>query len=157
MGAVRAHTKQKMGIKCPPDSLVLFRDRMVTNCLMKLRRLYNSFAEKSKEKAPSGEGAFSLFCQYQFFCHGEEGIRSLLCTAVQNVIAYPVLDPGQRMVVLLDHRIRTVGHIITGLFQHGFVFGGQFIIYWYKLIMIQPIVHLYLPDHLGQIRLAAAL
>ena len=52
MGAVRTQTKEKMGIKCPSEVLVLFRDRMVTNFLMKLRGLYYKFSQKSKEKEP---------------------------------------------------------------------------------------------------------
>ena len=57
MGAVRTHTKQKAGIKSPPDSLVLFRDRMVTNCLMKLKGLYHSLWKMSKGKSSLFRGS----------------------------------------------------------------------------------------------------
>ena len=62
MGAVRTHTKQKMGRSCPSEILVLFRDRMVTNCLMKLKGLYYSFRQMSKGKLPLASNAIKLVC-----------------------------------------------------------------------------------------------
>ena len=61
MGA-KVSTHQKNERNCTHQTpLVLFRDRMVTNCLMKLIGLYYSFRKKSKEKAPSLEGAFTAY------------------------------------------------------------------------------------------------
>ena len=64
MGAVRTHTKQKMGKICPSEKvLVLFRDRMVTNCLMQLAALYTIPADLSigaQKLSFSGESPLTI-------------------------------------------------------------------------------------------------
>ena len=83
MGA-KVSTHQKNERNCTHQTpLVLFRDRMVTNCLMNLRGLYYIQRKMSKEKAPSEEGAFSELVKklsLRASAHAGVAIRSSKCS-----------------------------------------------------------------------------